>query len=203
MRQTERIKAMKTYKPLCGEDISTTAKRIVAMAKRERDVVKAKFNDIELTANPDTTADSVVAFYGEESKRRGEAYRNSPEGKKAAREAENRRVALQQKHNALMQQLPTLNFTDDVAVLDWLCELQDPSDHTGVVNQKDVVISTFAAHGYYPSVNTGKDFNENDRDNFVRYVIGQALANLREVGAIHRIIHKFTENWKKKFLTAA
>lgn len=195
---------MKTYEPLAGEDISTTAKRIVAMAKREKGVVKAKFNDIELTANSDTTADSVVAFYGEESKRRGEAYRNSPEGKKAAREAEERRVALQQKHDALMQQLPTLNFADDVAVLDWLCEFQDPSDHTGVVKQNDAVIVAFAAHGYHPSVNTGKNFNESDRDNFARYIIGQALAGLQcEVGAVHQIVHKFVDDWKKKFLNVA
>lgn len=194
---------MKTYEPMAGEDIGHAAKQMVALAKKTKDAVEAKFNDIKLTANADTNANDIVAHYGEESKRRGEAYRNSPEGKKAAREAEERRVALQQKHDALMQQLPTLNFADDVAVLDWLCELQDPSDHTGVVKQNDAVIAAFAAHGYQPSVNTGKGFNENDRDNFARYLIGQALSNLREVGAIHHIIHQFTADWKKKFLTAA
>ena len=194
---------MKTYEPFCGEDIRTTAKRIVAMAEETKGVVQAKFNDIELTANPDTTADRVAAFYGEEQERRTEAYRNSPKGKKAARETEERRVVLQQKHDALMQQLPTLNFADDVAVLDWLCEFQDPSDHIGIVRQQNAVIAAFAAHGYYPSVNTGKDFNENDRDNFARYIIGQALSNLRNVGAIHHLVLRFTTDWKKKFLNVS
>ena len=195
---------MRTYEPRAGENVSETAERMVALANETNEVVTAKFNDIEITASPGGDPQAIVSYFHEEYERRVEAYHNSPEGKRAAREREERRVAAQQKHDALIQQLPNLNFADDVAVLDWLCEFQDPSDYTGVVNQQDVVLATFAAHGYYPNVNCGKDFNENDRDNFARWLIGQALDGLRsEVGAIHQVIHKFTDDWKKKFLIAA
>lgn len=177
---------------------------MVALASQTKDTVKAEFNDIELTANQDSNAESIVAYYGKEMARRAEVYRNSPDGKKAAREREERKAAAQQKHDDLMRSLPNPNFADDVAVLDWLCEFQDSSDDIGVVKQQDVVLAIFAANGYYPSVNTGKDFNKDNRDNFARYIIGQALDNLQcEVGAIHPIIHKFTDDWKKKFLVAA
>ena len=195
---------MKKSEPMCGEMVSETAKRMVALAKQTKDTVKAKFNDIELTATSDSVPSAIVSYYNKESTRRAEAYRNSPEGKKAARESEERRRQMQQKHDALMQQLPNLNFADDVAVLDWLCEFQDHSDHIGVVKQQNVVLATFAAHGYYPNANTGTNFNKNDRDNFARWLIGQTLDGLQgEVGAIHQVIHKFANDWKKKFLATA
>ena len=194
---------MKTYEPMAGENVNTTAHEMVTLAMKTRDTVKAKFNGIELTATSNSTADGIVAYYGEESKRRSEMYRNSPEGKKAIQENEERKVAMQKKHDALMQQLPSLDFTNDVAVLDWFTQFQAPSEHIGVGKQLSVVLTTFASHGYHPNVNTGKDFDVNDRDNFARYVIGQALAGLAcEVGAIHKVFHKFADDWKKKFLAA-
>ncbi len=102
-----------------------------------------------------------------------------------------------------MYRLSNLNFADDVAVLDWLCEFQDPSDHVGVVKQPGEVLSTFAANGYHPNVNTGKDFNKNDRDNVARWIIGQALSDLAcEVGAINHMVVHFTEKWKQRFVSA-
>lgn len=195
---------MKEYTPHAGEDITKTAEQMVKLAKRTKDTVKAKFNDIELTVTSDSTADAIAAYYGEESDRRSEAYRNSPEGKRAERERQEHVVTMQQKHDALMQQLPSLNFADDVAVLDWLCEFQDPSDHCGVAKQQSVVLATFAKHGYQPSVNCGKDFNKDDRNVFVHWLVGQALAGLAcDVGAIHQVFHKFADDFKKKFLVEA
>lgn len=195
---------MKKYEAMAGENISETAKAMVALAKKTNDTVETKFNDIVLTATSDSNADAIIADYHTKMEVASEAYHNSPEGKKAAREAEERKQRAQQKHDVLMRQLPNLNFGDDVAVLDWLCEFQDPSDYIGVVKQQDVVVATFATHGYQPNANCGKDFNGDNRDNFARYIIGQALGGLTcEVGAIHQIIHKFTDDWKKKFLSAA
>ena len=190
---------MKTYEPMAGENVSETAKRIIAMANESKETITANFNDITLTANEGDKAEAIVTFYHEESGRRAEAYRNSPEGKKAAREAEERKQKMQQKHDALMQQLPSLDFNDDVAVLDWLCEFQDPSDYIGVSTQKDVVLATFAAHGYHPSVNCGKEFNGEDRNNFKHWLVGQALDGLQKVGAIHQVIQKGTPFLRQQF----
>lgn len=192
---------MKTIDFGAGCYINDAAKQLIAACKTEEQTARGMFNEILLFADKNSTVEGIVAFYNAESERRAEAYRNSPEAKAAARASEERKVEAQQKHDRLMRQLPNLNFADDVAVLDWLCEFQDPSDYIGVVKQQDVVLATFAAHGYYPNVNLGKDFTGDDRDSFARFIIGQALDDLAcEVGAINKVVHILTDNWKKKFL---
>lgn len=54
---------MKTYEPMGGENISKTAKRMVALAKKTRRAVKAKFNDIALTAKPGDNPNAIVQYY--------------------------------------------------------------------------------------------------------------------------------------------
>lgn len=79
---------MKTYKPMAGENVSETAGRMVALAKKANGPVTAKFNDIALTAKPGDKPDAIVRYYQAESNRRHEEYVNSPEYKKRQREAE-------------------------------------------------------------------------------------------------------------------
>lgn len=79
---------MTRYEPMPGENIRETARRMVAMAKKSKDTVKAAFNEIALTATENSDVDLIVKFYDDESQRRSEAYRNSPEGKEAERRAE-------------------------------------------------------------------------------------------------------------------
>lgn len=79
---------MKTYEALAGENVSETAKRMVALAKKTKGAVTAKFNDIALTAKPGDNPESIVKYYQTESNRRHEEYVKSPEYKKRQREAE-------------------------------------------------------------------------------------------------------------------
>ncbi len=193
---------MLSYEPVPGDLIGEAAAEMIQVAKSSNDIVKAKFNDIELTATPDSTVLQITFFYREESERQAKAYRNSPEGKRAAQEREEHRLRLQQQYDASMRELPSLNFENDVAVLDWLCQIQEASDHIGIVIHPDVILAAFAAHGYRPNLNVGKDFNESDRRNVATYIIGQALDGLRgHPGAIRGVIHNFVERWKKQFLS--
>ncbi|MEK7509683.1 MAG: hypothetical protein AAB605_03145 [Patescibacteria group bacterium] len=186
-----------------GSHLNEAAKELVNAAKKNGKA-QGYFNGILLAADKTSTAEGIVAYYREETERRAEAYRNSPKGKKAAREAKERLEKMQQKHDELMRQLPNLDFTNNIAVLNWLCEYQDPSDYIGVMKQQDEVVATFVAHGYHPNVNLHENFKEDDRDNYARYIIGQALSMLQgEVGAIHHVIHHFTKKWKEKFFPVA
>lgn len=183
-----------------SENVSTAAERMIALAKETKGSVTAKFNDIELTATEDSTVEDIVSGFHIKIAEDAEKYRTSPKGKRAARESEERKEEAQRKADALMEQLPNLDFANQEAVLDWICEFQDPSDHIGVVKNQGEVLKIFAEHGYQPGVNTGEAFNGEDRDNFARYIIGKALDGLRcDTGAIHQVIHKFTDDWKKKF----
>lgn len=188
-----------TYEPMAGENISETVERMIALAKETDGSVKVKFNDVELMATRSSIAEDIVADFHAKLQEAAEKYHKSPEGQRAARESEDRKQEAQRKADALMEQLPNLDFNDQKAVLDWICEFQGPSDHIGVVKDGEKVVKIFAEHGYQPNVNTGEAFNGEDRDNFARYIIGQALSGLQsDVGAIHQIVHKFTNDWKKK-----
>ena len=196
---------METYEPIIGENIIEAAKCMVALANRTGDTVAAKFNDIELKTNPsedlETAAAVITAYYSSESSRRAEAYRNSPEGKRAAADAEKRKQQSQCQMDEAMSELSSLNFSDLNAVIGWLEKVRDPSDHVGVVTPSKQIVETFRGHGYEPSVNCGKDFNGEDEENFARWLIGQALDNLNSVGAILQVFDKFAEDWRKKFET--
>lgn len=184
-----------------GEHIEEAAQKLVTAA-HEHGSACGTFNDILLTAKDGDTLAGILAAWRAESKARAEAYAASPEGIKAARDAADRRTAAQWKHDALMDVLPRLDFSDDTKVLDWLCEMQDPSDHVGVAVDKKAILDAFAAHGFLPGVNCGEDFNGADRDNMHRWLVGQALSTLQSV-AIHGIIHKFADEWRTKFLGKA
>ena len=193
---------MKKIEFSCGSSISTAIGQLLVASKKEKDhKAQGVFNEVTLIADENSTAESVLSYFRKEQERKAEEYYNSAKGKKAVADSKKRAKEAQQKHDVLVKKLSALNFSDDVAVLDWLCEFQNPSDTTSVFVQHKAVLTAFSEHGYLPNVNTGVDFNENDRDNFARYIIGQALGGLQcSVGAIHQIIHKFTDDWKKKFL---
>lgn len=189
---------MKTYKPECGDSIVKTAQVMVEMALPGEPVM-AVFNGIEVTASFGDSADKIVQDFWTKSERRHEEYINSPEYKEQQQQDEERKVALQLKLDALLQKLPSLNFADVTSVLDWLCELQEPTDHIGTVAPVNAILARFALKGYYPNVNTGANFKKDDGDNYARYIIGQALENLTRVGSIHGFIHHFTAGWKLQF----
>lgn len=174
------------------------AARQLVMAAAEHGSAVGAFNDIDLVATAESTAEDIVADYDAQRYARAEAFRKSPEGIATARAAEQRRTDLQQQHDALMRDLPSLDFKDEVAVLDWLCAMQGPSDHIGVIKRSDTIVATFRHHGFEPGVNCGADFRKGDRDNEFRWLVGQALDTL-ETCAIHGIIPKFAAEWKGKF----
>lgn len=183
-----------------GTHIASAAQQLIEAARSAGDRVRGKFNDVVLTADPCTNADMVVASYTRECEARSEAYRNSPAGKAAALKQNQERAELQAKHDALMRQLPALDFSNDVAVLDWMCAMQEPSDRRGVIVRRETIVSAFERHGFKANENCGDAFKPDDRDNAFRYLIGQCLAGLKEGPAIHGIIHKFADDWRRRFV---
>jgi len=79
---------MKKYEAMCGENVSETAKRMVKLAKKSNDRVKATFNGIGLVTGPNGKPSDITKFYHEEGERRSEAYRKSPRGIADAKRAE-------------------------------------------------------------------------------------------------------------------
>jgi len=86
-----------TYEPMAGENVKDTARAIAAMASENNARVTAKFNDVELTANPGDDAAAIAKSYMDEVQRRHDEYVNSPKYKEDQRkqeEAQRNREAL-------------------------------------------------------------------------------------------------------------
>ncbi len=95
---------MKTIDFTAGCHITEAAQQMMAELLNEKNhkagkigdfSVKGDFNGITLVARKGSTVGSIVADFDTKMAAASEAYRNSPEGKRAARESEERTVAAQ------------------------------------------------------------------------------------------------------------
>jgi hypothetical protein len=102
-----------------------------------------------------------------------------------------------------MAKLRTLDFSNDVAVLDWLCAIQEPSNHIGVILRRQTIVHAFESHGFVEGANCGPDYKPGNRENMYRYLVGQALNGIKSGPAIHPIFHKFVGEWKAQFCPEA
>ena len=68
---------MLNYQVSAGKSLSAVVEEMVAVANQEKKSVRARFQGVEITVNPNDDPQVVVA----DSSQRVEAYRNSPEGK--------------------------------------------------------------------------------------------------------------------------
>lgn len=165
----------------------------------EHGEAEGTFNGVTLRAAPGAEPRDIEAEFDREIARRAEEYRNSPEGRSAAEKSNAERAALQAKHDDLMKRLPSLDFKNRLAVMEWLCAMQEPSDRIGVIVRKETICAAFAKHGFLPNANCGGEFRPDDCDNVFRYLVGQALSGLSDGPAIHGVIHKFAADWRDKF----
>lgn len=55
-----------------GEDIRDAVKRMIALAKQKKSIVKMNFNGIELTTDSNGSVDAIVTSYHEKLKRRAD-----------------------------------------------------------------------------------------------------------------------------------
>lgn len=181
-----------------GQHVEGFAADLIEAAKQHGSA-EGVHNGALMVATPSSTVAELVAQWDRKQQEAAVAYRNSPEGQAAAAADEASVQAAQEKHDLLMQDLATLDFASDVAVLDWLCAFQDVSDNGSVAKSTGAVSGAFKAAGFAENANCGPNYKPDDRDNAFRYIVGQALDGLRTV-AIHGIIHKFAADWRAKFV---
>lgn len=181
-----------------GQHIARAAEEL-SSAANEHGAATGTFNDIVLTALRGQPPQEIVASFDEQLRESGRRYRESPAGIAAAKAAASRLSDSQAIYDGHMASLAVLDFNSQAAILDWLCGIQDATDHVGVLTIPSEITLAFAKHGYEPGVYCGDKFDGESPDIFARWVIGQALDGLQKIGAIHPIIHKFAGQWKSKF----
>jgi hypothetical protein len=179
--------------------VDDTVEGMIKLAEKTGKVVRGKHNGVSFTTENCSTVEDVLENWKESNDASLEEYYLSPEGKKNAREEKEQREKEQQKYDALVEQLPNLDFANYAAVLDWFCEIQGPSDRTGVVKDPEDIIIPFLEHGYHLHIDKKEGFME-DRDRYARNIVSNCLYGLRGRGGyVHPAIHSATNNWKKKF----
>jgi hypothetical protein len=200
MSKKKEERPMRIYEPNPGDNINDIAERMLAITEETEEPIKLSSDGFEIIVTKDSIVPNIIEELRGKMAEVKERYQQSPEGQREAHKSEGQIREAQDKINVLLAQLSGLNFSNQGTVLDWLCAFQEPSDHVSVTTHWQEILKTFAEHGYQPDVNMYGAFDGEDRDNSVRYIIGQALSTLQ--GDTHHIklpIHKFTKDWKNKF----
>lgn len=188
---------MITIETTPGEHIKQTAIRLRSAAP-----ARAIFNGIEIRATGTETEADIIAAWETEREARVAAWEASPEGQASkARDAQERWDA-QFAVNALLAALPTIDWTDHAAPIGWLCAAQPHMDRVGVTFDRSAVLACFKEHGYEVSAFCGEAFDGKSRDIFARWLIGQALDGIEQVGAPHGIVERFAADWRARFSKA-
>ena len=132
---------MKTIEILVGTDINRACIQLVQAAKvADGGQAQCEFNGVTITASADSEPTDLVDWWDGEMKREADEYRKSPAGIKAAQEADVRLKQAQATVDRCMDKLPSLDFTNDLALLEWMAEIQDGADHTGVKEYPHVIL---------------------------------------------------------------
>lgn len=127
-------------------------------------------------------------------------YLASDDYKEKLKKDESAIKAAQKKLWRKIVRLRGLDLNDHVALLNWIVDIQPLTDRTGVNAQSAEIVNILEHAGYKSNVNTGKDLDREDPDNFARYIVGRTMLMLTEVGAIHHVIGKFVSEWKRDHL---
>lgn len=188
-----------------GDHINKFTKRLVEhwnylASKNNTDfVVSGEFNGVTLTATGKETPEILVERFLIELEKNAEAYKRSPEYKQEQERRQNEVSALQKKHDELISAFPNLNFKDYNAVLDFVHQYYEVTDHVGVNKNHKLVIESLEDNGYISNANTGDNFKENDEENNARYIIGQFISCVKNSGACPPVLSSFYEKYKNKF----
>lgn len=190
----------KVIEPMAGEDIRTTASNAVKFLHLTgSNFFSFQFNEITLKVNKCSTTQSIYDDFRAQCKERSRKYWASPKGQAKIKRRKEEAQRLNLEARKLELQLPFLRYQDVEAVLNWFEKYQDPSDHIRVKIPREHILRTFEQRGFLPGVYCREEFKLKDRDIHARWIIGQCLSCLKEIGAIHHITKKFIQDWREMF----
>lgn len=135
--------------------------------------------------------------------KRIEEYEKSPKWQAEIQKEKEEKERYTNEANKLVAQLNQLDFSNFEEILDWFYQILPLSDkRIWVEFDRKNVISTFLENWYWIRVNTWKDFNRNDPENFARYIIWQGLMNFELARWIHIYLQGYINEWKSDFWKA-
>lgn len=188
------------FDPRAGSSIKPTIRDMIALAKKENEIVFCYFNGFRIEVTKNSNESEIYQLWEEYQNQKNKEYLASDEYKNDCLERSKKVSELENKRDYLMNSLESLDMTDFEKVLSWFSQMQEPSDHVDVKIDAVAILQNFKEAGFEKNVNIGPFFNENDKENYARYIIGQCLDGLSSYGSIHYMAVVFTDKWKNKFL---
>lgn len=180
------------YEPGAGEHISTACRKAAEIAGRRGLTVQFRFNDVDVAVAPGERPEAAEDRWNIERDRQTEAWRASPEGRRAEAEAEERRRDCQRRTDALIVRLPGV-VKELGPLVRWCVELSRAADHVGVRWSPSAVADAIEAAGWRRDAHVGRAEAEfrGEPTMLGEYVVGQALSCLGHGMPPHPIVEKF------------
>jgi len=172
------------------------ARRLKAEEKEGVERIKIKpfieFNGIRIDFNPleDNLDVELVKRYHELIDARRRTYEESDEYKARQKKDAEEVIQIQADLDKLVEELPgVLESADKVQILTWVKDFSWLSDRSGVNTRWEQVVKLFNESSFQANVNTGKDYNGEDLENVLRYLVGQFLDFMENtIHCAHQIV---------------
>jgi hypothetical protein len=187
-------------------DIGSTplqaATRLVRAANHCDEALWADFNEVQMVARPGDAPELVAAGYKAEADAKFRAYLRSPERWRKELEARRQAGSIQEQTDAYLATRAAIDMDDLDEVITWLEELLAVTK--GGIGNVDwhAVAKDLESHGYRENENADEAFDEHDRVNHGRYLIGQYLAFIKDgsnMNTLDNVFGRFAQEWRDLF----
>lgn len=186
------------YQPRVGQHIDRACEEAVTFAKRCGKSQTFVFNEVTLTAFPDTEPAALAAKFSEEMDAAGVRWRESEEGKKAAANRREQVRQYQSTHDSLMLSLPSILSERRDALMRWMASFADVADDVDVVKDFPRAIALLEGAGYSASDALGLSKDEYKKPAIMcAYIVGQALSCMKRGMPPHPVTIGFVEDYFK------
>ena len=182
-----------------GTYINEACQEAVDLAIANNDWVEFEFNGIQLITTPETNSNDLVNNFLAKVKERSDAYWTPERLKEKEIKEENDRRIL----NIYFAKLE--NVTSLIELLDWFCELEKVSFAHALLSTEQRIrvmkkcefFQVQAGMNCIRKNESRENWEMNDKNFKIKYLLGQALEGTMTMGLPHQIIHVFAESFKK------
>lgn len=179
-----------------GCDIHSVCVEAIQLAVRNKMKVEFQFNGVDIIVTENDTPDDVVAEFLNELDRRANIWKESEAGKQYAKEQAQKLDILQHAVDEMLYVFDEIS-TDTGKLIAWVGRVAELNDHIGLKFDKLELAKKMEALGYVENeeVGTRSVDIQQSKLRMARYIIGQAINNLKSGMPIHPMCSKFATDY--------
>lgn len=184
-----------TFNPSAGSHINSACETARTISREQSCFVQFNFNDVLLTASPDSTLDGLLASWEAENHRRANTPEAIAERKRYEIQRSSEIAAKQHRLNAFLKVLPGIVGNTD-QLMTALPTYTEDSDDIGVTSHCREVADILLAHGYRNNDLVGESPESFDtRPRMARWILGQVINCAEREMSPHPVCCKFIDQY--------